>query len=188
MNQESIFKKLARYFFQGILLTVPISVTIYVVYKLLNLLDSIISLEIPGLGLLILISSITLIGYLGNTFIAQQLMSYSRNMLNKLPWLKSLYSAIKDFVAAIFGDEKKFDQPVLVKLSKEHEIEKPGFITSKDLSKIGLNDTKVAVYLPHSYAWSGNMFIVPAKNVTSIDVSATEFMKFIVSGGVTKFD
>jgi uncharacterized membrane protein len=46
----------------------------------------------------------------------------------------------------------------------------------------------VAVYLPHSYAWSGNQFIVPSQNVTPLDVSAATVMKFIVSGGVTKID
>ena len=66
-------------------------------------------------------------------------------------------------------------------------LEKLGFITQKDLSKLGI-EGKVAVYLPHSYNFSGNLYIVPIENVTPIDASASESMKFIVSGGVTELD
>ena len=65
-------------------------------------------------------------------------------------------------------------------------IEKFGFVTDEDLSSIGVSEEKIAVYLPHSYAWSGNLFIVPAKNVTRINASATDVMKYIISAGVTK--
>ncbi len=47
---------------------------------------------------------------------------------------------------------------------------------------------KVAVYLPHAFAWSGNLVIVPAKNVTILDARAADIMKFVVSGGVSKVD
>ena len=54
------------------------------------------------------------------------------------------------------------------------------------LEELGIDGAKVAVYLPHSYNFSGNLFIVPANQVTPIDASASDVMKFIVSGGVTK--
>ena len=70
----------------------------------------------------------------------------------------------------------------------DSDVKKLGFITNKDLSEIGISDDKVAVYLPHSYAFSGNLFIVPKRNVTPIDAKAADIMKFIVSGGVTTVD
>jgi uncharacterized membrane protein len=65
-------------------------------------------------------------------------------------------------------------------------VQKLGFMTSDDLSDLGIMKGQVAVYLPHSYAFSGNLFIVPAENITLIDASASDIMKFIVSGGVSK--
>jgi uncharacterized membrane protein len=66
-------------------------------------------------------------------------------------------------------------------------LEKLGFLTAKDLSRLGELD-KVAVYFPHSYNFSGELFIVPRDQVKKIDVNPAEVMKFIVSGGVTGWD
>ncbi len=77
---------------------------------------------------------------------------------------------------------------MLVKVSKENDLEKIGFITNKDLGFLGISDKKVAVYLPHSYNWSGNLFIVPVENIKPIHASATDVMKFIVSAGVTNLE
>ncbi|NJK97636.1 MAG: DUF502 domain-containing protein [Bacteroidales bacterium] len=86
---------------------------------------------------------------------------------------------------AFVGKEKKFNQPVLVKVNTISELEKLGFITESDLSDLGIKD-KVAVYFPHSYNFSGELFIVPVNQITQLDVPAGNLMKFIVSGGVTK--
>jgi uncharacterized membrane protein len=91
---------------------------------------------------------------------------------------------MKDLIKAFMGKEKTFNKPVLVRLSKESNIEKIGFITRASLTELGIKEGKVAVYLPHSYAFSGNMFIVDAENVTPINASSAEVMKLIVSGGV----
>jgi uncharacterized membrane protein len=76
----------------------------------------------------------------------------------------------------------------LVRINKDTALEKIGFVTNDDLSIIGQTNEKVAVYLPHSYAWSGNLFIVPADHVTPINASSTEVMKFVISAGVTNID
>ena len=81
------------------------------------------------------------------------------------------------------GKEKKFDQPVLVKVNLNSDLEKLGFITEENLQLLNEKD-KVAVYFPHSYAFSGNLFIVDRKNIKVIDQNATDVMKFIVSAGL----
>ena len=63
-----------------------------------------------------------------------------------------------------------------------------GFLTASDLSHLGIAGAKVAVYLPHSFAWSGNLYIVPSENVTILDAKAGDVMNFIVSGGVVDVD
>ena len=85
-------------------------------------------------------------------------------------------------MTSFMGEKKKFDKPVLVKV--ENNLYKPGFVTSEDLKNIGLPG-KVSVYLPHSYNFSGNVFISDKKNITSLSNPSSEVMKYIVSGGIS---
>ncbi|MEQ9442820.1 MAG: DUF502 domain-containing protein [Cyclobacteriaceae bacterium] len=177
-------RTLPTYFFRGLLFVVPVALTIYILVVCIRWLDSLISIPVPGLGLLTIIASITLIGYLASTLLAAPLFHLLEELLTRLPLVNIIYSSLKDLISAFVGDKKKFDRPVLVALSADLAIQKPGFITQSDLSQLGLID-QVAVYLPHSYNFSGNLFIVPSHCVTPIEASSTDIMKFIVSGGVS---
>ncbi len=97
--------------------------------------------------------------------------------------VRIFYTAFKDLISAFVGDKKKFKTPVLITLNKENNIRKLGFLTQESFNEIG-EDESVAVYCPHSYAFSGDMFIVPRENVKPVNISSAEAMKLIVSGGV----
>lgn len=185
MERRSIYKRLLSAFFQGLLVVVPITVIIYVVYRLFFFLDELIPMDIPGLGLLVLLTGITALGFLFSTFITQPIVNWANSLLDRVPLVKTIYTAIKDLLSAFVGKKKSFSQPVLVKMNRESDIEKPGFITNEDLSSLNIPGDKIAVYLPHSYNFSGNIYIVPRANVTPLDANTGELMKFIVSGGVT---
>jgi uncharacterized membrane protein len=185
---KKFLRKTFGYFLQGTLLIAPVAITLYVIFSLLRAIDEIIPFDIPGLGIVVLFVCLTLVGLFGGALISAPLTSYFNELLNKAPLVKTIYTSIKDLLSAFVGKEKRFDQPVLVKLNKDSEVEKLGFITRKDLSSIGIGSEKIAVYLPHSYAFSGNLFIVPASNVTLINASSTDVMKFIVSGGVAQIE
>jgi uncharacterized membrane protein len=105
--------------------------------------------------------------------------------LAKAPLIGIIYSSLKDLMSAFVGNKKKFTEPVLVKMNRESEVEQIGFITQKDLKIIGLDDKKMAVYMPFPYSFMGNLYIVPSDNITKLDISPTQAMKFIVSGGVS---
>jgi len=77
---------------------------------------------------------------------------------------------------------------VLVRLGSGYDVERLGFITQDDLSHLGVGPEKVAVYLPHAFNWSGNLFIIPVRNITPLDTRAADVMKFVVSGGVSQVD
>ena len=176
--------RLLSYFFQGVLLIVPSVATIYVLYELFILIDSLIPLDLfPGSGILIIVTFLTLLGVFANSIIVQPFTLFFANFIKRAPLIKVIYDSIKDLVSAFVGKKKSFNTPVLVQLSKESTAEKLGFITSEDLSKLGI-EGKVAVYLPHSYAFSGNLYIVEKKYVTLLDSRSSDVMKFIVSGGV----
>ncbi len=186
MQTKLIYRKIISYFFRGLLLVVPITLIIYIVVRLFVFLDHLIPTTIPGLGLVILLATITLLGYLGSSFIAQPMVDYANKMLDKVPLIKTIYTAISDLMSAFVGTKKSFTRPVLVKMNRESDIEKLGFVTTEDLTMLHIHSGKVAVYMPHSYNFSGNLFIVPVENVTPVNVNTAEFMKFIVSGGVTE--
>jgi uncharacterized membrane protein len=188
-----VSKRIFNYFLQGLLFAAPIGITGFIIYKVFQysdgilrpLIENIIHFSIPGLGLLIMIILITFLGLAGQTVIAQPFKVLLERFLKRVPLLQMVYSSIRDFMEAFVGKEKKFNQPVLVKVNKISDLEKLGFVTESDLSDLGIKD-RVAVYFPHSYNFSGELFIVPADQITPLDVNSGSLMKFIVSGGVTK--
>ena len=186
-------KKLIRFFLQGILFIAPTGITLYIVYFVFTFVDGIIQkflelyipVKIPGLGVIAIVLLITFLGFIAQSFIFRPIRVLLDRIMNNAPLIKVIYSAIKDLLSAFVGKEKKFNQPVLVKVNLTSNLEKMGFITQDDMQDLFMKD-KVVVYFPHSYNFSGEMFIVPKEQVTLLDIPAAEAMKFIVSGGASK--
>lgn len=181
-------KKFINYFLQGLLYIVPITVTLYVVVWTFQKIDGILPFQFPGLGLIIIISLITIIGFLGSAIITSPINAFFQNLLKRAPLLKTIYSSVKDLMNTFVGNKKGFSEPVLVKVYENSTIERIGFITNEDVESLNIAKGKVLVYMPHSYAISGQLFVVEKKNVSPIDKSSAEIMKLIVSGGVTEID
>jgi uncharacterized membrane protein len=148
----------------------------------------VIQLDIPFLDLIIVLLLIALVGFLGQTLIFRPVKTLVNRTFEKLPIIKYIYTSLKDIISAFVGKDKKFNHPVLVKVNHISNLEKLGFITSRDLSMIGIKEKKVAIYFPHSYNFSGEMFIVPSDQVTPVDIPAAEVMKFIVSAGIIQIE
>ena len=188
-------KKIFFYFLQGLILVAPFGITIYIVVLIFMFFNNLISgifgdlfpFNIPGFGLLVVFVAITLLGLLARTVIARPVKKMWNKLLDKAPLLKLVYSSLKDLMNAFVGKEKKFNHPVRVKVNLVSDLEKLGFLTREDLLELGIEGKMVAVYFPHSYNFSGEMFIVPAEHVTPLDASPSEVMKFIVSGGAAGF-
>ena len=168
-------------FLRGLLLLVPMAAAMYVVYYIYTMLDSLIDFGIPGLSFVIVILLITFVGFFTRKY-NTGLFIWFEDLVNKVPLLSLIYSSIKDLMNSFVGDKKKFNKPVLVKV--ENNLYKPGFVTSDDLKDIGLPGM-VSVYLPHSYNFSGNVFITDKKNIKPLKNSSSEVMKYIVSGGIS---
>ena len=181
-NQTRFYKSIARYFLQGLFYLVPITATVYVIFYLVVMLDSFINLDIPGLGIIILFVVVTLVGFLGNLFV-NYLRPFERTIENT-PLIKIIYTSMKDMMNAFVGRKKQFKSPVLVKMG--NDVERLGFVTQDDLSGLRIDSAKVAVYLPFSYAISGELVIVPKEKVTPIEASSADVMKMIISGGVAE--
>ena len=193
------FSKLLQYFLQGLLVIAPVAITLYTVYWIVSSIDSQIPLFTErgadgkiyvrnyGLGFLIVIVAICLIGYLSSFFIKNRLFNLFDSLLVKTPGIRFIYSTVKDFFEAFAGEKKKFNKPVLANID-DNDVWRVGFITQEDAADFGFA-AYVAVYIPMSYSIAGNVYLLPRNRVRPItDVTATEAMKFAISGGVTNVD
>lgn len=195
--------RLLYFFFQGMVILAPIVITVWAVLSLFNLIDGILPNllhvlfpdlvklnpqgypeKIPGLGFLVVIVIVLLVGYISSSFIVSKLVELFDTILEKTPGVKIIYSTVKDFLEAFAGNKKKFDKPVLVSIESP-DVWRIGFITQTDVSEFGLHE-HVAVYIPHSYAFSGVTYLVKHDRIKKVGgVSSANAMKFVVSGGVT---
>jgi uncharacterized membrane protein len=176
---------LLRYFAQGVLIAVPIAVTLYVVYALVKTVDGLLRLPIPGLGLVVTLALLTLLGFVANSVVGTRLVALAEGLLRRVPLVKILFSAVKDLVAAFVGDRKGFDHPVVVQLPGGRG-RVFGFATRENIPLDAMGD-HVAVYFPQSYNFAGNLVAVPRADVTPLDVPSSELMSFVISGGIAGF-
>jgi uncharacterized membrane protein len=183
-----------NYFFQGLILIAPLSITLYVLIKTFFYVDDLLKDFLTqwfgfytlGLGILFMLGGLTIIGFLGSTIIFKPLLVVFDRLISRAPLVKIIYTSVKDLLSAFVGSKKKFSEPVLIRENKNSDMEKIGFITAHDLSNLGIPEGKVAVYLPYSYNLSGMLVIVPVENVKRLDANSTDVMKFVISAGVTQ--
>jgi len=188
-------KRITQYFLQGVLLVAPVAIVIYIIYTLFILLDGllvdklelIIGFKIPGLGIVVSFIFLTLLGFIGQTALVRPFKKAFQKLLEKIPVLNLLYSSLNDLFSAFVGKEKKFNVPVKVLFNKESNLWKLGFVTRESMEPIG-NKELSAVYFPHSYNFSGELYLVPSERIAKINISPADAMKCIVSGGVTHLE
>lgn len=196
---KKIAAALFTYFVKGLIIVVPIGAAAFLIFWGVAKIDEALNLSgifltdskgqpiyIPGLGILNVLVIILIVGILVTNVITDPIKQWLNRWINRLPLFKFLYSSIKDLTEAFVGEEKKFNEPVLVELN-EFGLKKVGFLVQKDLAKIGLPG-EVAVYFPLSYSFAGQVAIIPAEKVKPIDKSAADMMKFVISGGVSGLD
>jgi uncharacterized membrane protein len=176
--------RLLGYFFRGLVLVVPIALTLYVAWWTFHAIDSWLGLDVPGAGFVLTIGLITLVGFLASGFLTRTLLGAVERLFTRLPFVRLLYSSTRDLLEAFVGEKRRFDAPVLVALSEGSTVKVMGFVTQPSLERLGLRD-HVAVYLPQSYNFAGNVIVVPASQVEPLRADSADVMAFIVSGGVT---
>ncbi len=191
---------ISKYFLRGILILIPILITFYVVYLIGDTLAPLF-LWLGGrvaaegraawlqtaVGVVISVPLITLVGFLASNWLGARIVGAVERLLDRLPLVKLLHGSIKDLLGAFVGDKKGFDRPVLVALTPDGGTKVAGFVTRDELSFLGAAD-HVAVYLPQSYNFAGNLIVVPRDRVQSVAAPSSDVMAFLVSGGVSAKD
>jgi uncharacterized membrane protein len=187
---------LLNYLIKGLLIVLPIALSIYIVIWAVTTVDSWLNVNnilgvdprtgasrnIPGLGLALVVTLILVAGIFVTNFVTEPMYNWFTRWMNRLPGLNFIYSSIKDLTEAFVGDEKKFNHPVLVEMNSD--IKRIGFLTQNDLASIGLPGECV-VYFPFSYSFAGQVCVVSKDKVKELNISAAEAMKLVVSGGVS---
>ncbi|AZI26258.1 MAG: DUF502 domain-containing protein [Pedobacter agri] len=193
---NKVGKAILNYLIKGLLIVVPIAVSIFIVVWAVTTVDSWLNINnilgvnpktgesrnIPGLGLLTVLTIILAAGIFVTNLVTEPMYNWFQRIMHRLPLLNFIYSSIKDLTEAFVGDEKKFNHPVLVEV--EGGLKKIGFLTQNDLHKLELPDD-VAVYFPLSYSFAGQLCIVKRDKVKDLNMSAADAMKLVVSGGVS---
>lgn len=189
-------KNFLSHFVQGLLVLAPAAITIFIVVKVFGFLSAtfgfIPKIVHPLLDPLIIAVSVVLviyiIGRVSSSILFTPVYTRIEKDIEKVPLIRIVYSSVKDMMSAFVGSKRKFNRPALITLDKVNGIKQLGFITQESLTDMGIAPEYMAVYLPFSYGFSGKLMIVHKDNVAPLDASATDVMKFVVSGGVTHVD
>ena len=177
--------RLLRYFVRGCLVSVPLVITGWVVWTTLTFIDRLLPIGIPGVGIVVTLSLVTLIGLFTSNVVGKRVFQLTDRALSRMPLVKLLYTSIKDLIRAFVGDHKSFDRPAAVALTPGG-ARVLGFVTRDGLHMLGMPDF-VAVYFPQSDNFAGQLAVVPRDQVELLDAASSEVMTFIVSGGISGF-
>jgi uncharacterized membrane protein len=177
-------RRLLGYFVRGLVLLAPLAVTVWVCWLLFTNVDGLLGLPIPGAGFVATLLLITVVGFLGSNLLTRSAVSVLEGLMGRLPFVRLLYGSTKDLLNAFVGEKRRFDKPVFLDLSPDGGVRLVGFVTQESLAHLGMAEY-VAVYCPHSYNFSGQLYLVLATRVRALDVASADAMAFVVSGGVS---
>jgi len=199
----SFTKKLRGHFIAGLLVIIPLALTIYVCWQLFVAIDgllnhyvsevifSIIGIEtarrtIPGLGLLALVFLIIIVGFFARNYFGHKLITLGEFILSRIPVVRHIYSTFQQISQAFLAEKSEvFKKAVLFQYPRQG-IYSIGFITqdTKGLIQENIEEDVVSVFLPTTpNPTSGFLLFVPKKDVIYLNVSVEEALKLIISGG-----
>jgi len=185
-------KKISKYFVNGMLLLVPIVITISVVLSLIHYADRFIvgylGLNTPqGTGLLVIISLILLIGWLSTYWLTRKFVEWGEQILGTIPIVKTIYSSVKQMSAAVFDSNKMLQQAVLVPYPHPG-VKSLGFVMSEvdEPVKSALSEDVVCVFIPMSIALTAGFNIfVPRKDIIKLDITSESALQYVLTAGAS---
>ena len=199
-NKRNIFARIRNYFIAGVVVLIPIGITVYVTLFLVSISSKILPNElnpnhylpynIPGLEILISIILITLIGWLSLSFIGKKLLDIFNNVLKKIPILRTIYSALGQMTETFTTSEKNKKNVVLIEYPRKGTWA-VGFATKENTGELNTKTSRnlVNVFVPTTpNPTSGFLLMIPKEDLIFLDLTFEEASKFIVSAGTSKID
>jgi uncharacterized membrane protein len=189
---EKIKNALKRIFFTGLVVVVPIVITVFALYWLFNVLDGFLNPlirdvtgeEIPGLGILTEIVIIFLVGVVATNVLGSRILHWLQNLLMRIPVFKNIYPTIKQVVEAFHpSSSSSFKRVVLVEYPKSNTYV-VGFLTSEvSMKGTSHNQRLYSVYIPTNNLYLGQVALFKAEEVIMTGFTIEEGLKIILSGG-----
>jgi uncharacterized membrane protein len=190
---------LGKLFLKGMVVVVPSALTLAILWWLAKGSEQLLGgalarflpsgWYVPGMGLIAALAITVLIGLLSHVLLFQKLFSLGEAFLNRLPLVKTLYSAIKDFIAYLSPDSNQAMSKVVLVRVPGQDFEQIGFVTREDFNSLPFMPTvadPVAVYLPMSYQIGGYTLFLPRSSLTPLDMSFEQGMKLVLTGAVAR--
>jgi uncharacterized membrane protein len=174
---------LIKNFLRGLVIVVPIALTLYLLYEAFVRIDRLLNMKTPGVGFAIMIVAIIAIGAVASNFFVRKFLRLTESIFTRAPLVRLVYASIRDLLEAFVGDKKRFDQPVAVTITEG--VRTLGFVTQDDLGFLSMPG-QIAVYLPFSYSVAGTLVVVARERVEALAVDSASVMALVVSGGVSR--
>ena len=190
---------LGKLFLKGLAVVIPIALTLAILWWMATgaerLMGAVLKFTlpsgwyVPGMGLVSGLALITLIGLLSHVLIFQKLFNLGDAIFHRLPLVKTIYTAIKDFIGYLNPDkESEMNKVVMVQLPGQ-SFQLIGFVTREQFDDLPFTPTAedpVAVYMPMSYQIGGYTLFLPRSCLTPLDMPFEDAMRLVVTGAVTK--
>lgn len=184
-----MFNKIGLTIIKGLLTILPFALTIYFLVWLAMSAEGLLrphlpqDIYFPGLGVVTMLILLAVVGLLVNAFIVRTIIRYSKNLLEKVPVVKTLFGAIQDAVQ-LFEVKKDQGNKKAVSVEISEGVQLIGFITNESVAKLLFPEqNKVAVYLPLSYQIGGYTLYIDADKVSKLDIDVETAMRIAVTGG-----
>lgn len=188
-----------KLFLKGLAVVIPVALTIAILWWmaagaerlmgtfLITMLPA--GWYIPGMGLLSGIALVFLVGLLSHVLIFQKMFIWSEDVFNRLPLVKTIYTALKDFTGYLNPQNKSdLNKVVLVQLPGQ-AFQLIGFVTRERFDNLPFTpvaEEPVAVYMPMSYQIGGYTLFLPRSALTPLDITFEAAMRLVLTGAITK--
>jgi len=190
---------LGKLFLKGLAVVIPVTLTLAILWWVAasaeRLLGAVLKFVlpagwyVPGMGLIAGLALVALIGLLSHVLIFQKLFNLGETILHRLPLVKTIYTAIKDFIDYLNPEKKnEMGKVVMVQLPGQ-AFQLIGFVTREqfdDLPFTPVAEDPVAVYMPMSYQIGGYTLFLPRSCLTPLDIPFEQGMKLVLTGAITK--
>ena len=196
-KKRSFFRNIRNYFITGVVVLIPIGITIYLTLLLISISSKILPkeinpnnylpYEIPGLEILISVVLITFIGWLSLSFLGKKILDMFNNLLKRIPILRTIYSAITQMTETFTKSDRKRNNVVLIEYPRKGSWA-VGFATKENQGEISVKTNKklINIFIPTTpNPTSGFLIMFPKDEVIYLDMSFEEASKFIVSAGTS---
>ena len=190
---------LGKLFLKGLAVVIPVTLTLAILWWLATsaeqLMGTVLKFTlptgwyVPGMGLVSGIALITLIGLLSHVLIFQKLFNLGEAIFHRLPLVKTIYTAIKDFIGYLNPDKDSGMSKVVMVQLPGQSFQLIGFVTREQFDDLPFTPTSedpVAVYMPMSYQIGGYTLFLPRSSLTPLDIPFEQAMRLVLTGAVTK--